>query len=97
MNTTQPRQKQGVLSRKVGDEWILYDSEKGSVHVINATAERVWRLLDGAHTPDDLERELRAAFAAPDGAPVRRHVDAILKQFADLGVITLSPAPGSPS
>jgi len=57
-----PLRKDGILSRKLGDEWMLYDPAAGAVHIINGTAEFVWNLCDGQHDLDDIAGQLRGAY-----------------------------------
>ena len=87
MRTKGPLRKEGILSRKLGDEWMLYDRESGVVHVINATAESVWDLCDGNHGPDEIATVLRDTFEVPDGTPVRKEIDEIIEAFFDKGLL----------
>jgi len=92
MDERRPVQKEGVDARKVGDEWLLYDAQDGSIHVVNATAARVWGLCDGAHSVAEMEQALRDAYADAQGSPVGDHVEAVVKQFSDLGIIRFTDA-----
>ena len=87
MDSMKPLKKDGVLARKTGDEWVLYDSEEKSVHVVNATAEFVWRLCDGSHTFSDIAKKMHDAFLVPEGTDVEKALDKIIKTFSDLGIL----------
>lgn len=87
MSTKGPLRKEGIFSRKLGDEWMLYDPESGVVHVINATAQSVWDLCDGDHGPDEIVHSLRDIFEVPDGTPVRKEIDDIIEAFLDKGLL----------
>jgi len=87
MNSKRLLQKDGVLSRKVGDEWVLYDSEKGSIHVINSMAEFVWRMCDGSHDLNNIEDHVRGAFLVPDETNLRKDVEGIIQTFANMGIL----------
>ena len=87
MSPKGPLRKEGILSRKLGDEWMLYDPESGVVHIINATAESVWDLCDGLHGPDEIATSLRDTFEVPDGTPVRKEIDEIIEAFFDKGLL----------
>jgi PqqD family protein of HPr-rel-A system len=87
MSTKGPLRKEGILSRKLGDEWMLYDPESGVVHIINATAESVWDLCDGKHGPDEIATSLRETFEVSDGTPVREEVHEIIEAFFDKGLL----------
>lgn len=92
MNSKRPLRKDGVLSRKVGDEWVLYDSEKGSLHVINSMAEFIWRMCDGSHDLNKIEDHVRGAFLVPDETNLRKDVDGIIQTFTHLGILGFEEA-----
>ena len=56
------KQKDGVSSRRLGEELMLYDSENDKVHVLNEIAAFIWKLLDGTNTVEDIENILRQRF-----------------------------------
>jgi len=87
MDSMKPLKKDGVLARKTGDEWVLYDSEDKSVHVLNSTAEFVWQLCDGSHTLSDIAKKMHDAFLVPEGTDVEKALDKIIKNFSDLGIL----------
>lgn len=87
MDTKKPLKKDGVLERQTGDEWVLYDSDDKSVHVVNATAEFVWRLCDGSHTLGDIAKKMNDAFLVPEGTDVEKALDKIITTFSDLGIL----------
>ncbi len=82
-----PVRKEGVLARRLGEEWLLYDPQTGSVHVINAMAELVWRLCDGDHSTEDIAQHILATCEVPAGVDVRQDLGAILKSFSEQGVL----------
>ncbi len=82
-----PVRSSAVTLEPVGQEAILHDRERGRVHVVNASAARLWELCDGRATLD----EIVAAFAAFYGArpdAVRADVEEALAGFRELGVVT---------
>jgi hypothetical protein len=83
--TTAPRGRPDVALQRVGREAILHDPTAGAAHVINASAARVWELLDGRSIDDVV-----VAFAAPyDRSPdsVRADVERVLEGFRALGLL----------
>jgi len=82
-----PLRKDGILSRKVGDEWLLYDSATSTLHVINRTAQFVWDMCDGSHTVEDIARALPHAFETPEGTDVKKDVEEIIQSFVDKGIV----------
>lgn len=88
MNDNKPVRKDGILSRQLGEEWILYDTRNETVHVINHMAEFVWRMCDGSHDLLAIENSIRQAYEVPENKNVRKDLEKIMQQFADLGVLT---------
>ena len=87
MNDKKPLCKEGILCRQLGEEWILYDTQHGTVHVINLMAEFVWRMCDGTHDLVAIEKSIREAYAVPESKNVRKDLEQIIQQFTDLGVL----------
>ena len=87
MDSTKPLRKDGIVARKTGDEWVLYDSEEKSVHIVNETAEFVWRLCDGSHTLSDIAEQVQEAFQVPEGTNVKQSLANIIKTFSDKGIL----------
>jgi Mg2+/Co2+ transporter CorB len=82
-----PLRKDGVLSRKLGKEWMLFDPEKGAIHIINAMAEFVWNMCDGSHSLDEMERRLKDVYQVPDGANLNRDLQSIIQSFTSMGLL----------
>jgi PqqD family protein of HPr-rel-A system len=78
--------RHGVLLTRSGDQALLVNEEGGHVHVVNATAARVWELCDGSPTVDTLVADFAAAYGK-EGGEVRGDIDGILGTFRDLGLI----------
>lgn len=87
METRKPRRKDGILSRQLGDEWVLYDSDGGTVHIVNPMAEFVWNLCDGAHDLASMEQQIQDSYDIPKGTDVRKDLEAIIQNFDELGII----------
>jgi hypothetical protein len=88
MDTKNPVRKEGILSRQVGEEWMLYDPENESVHVINGTAEFVWRISDGSNSTADIQKKMMETYDVSDESRVAEDVEEIINNFEKLGVIT---------
>lgn len=82
-----PQKKETIYSRRMGEEWMLYDSNNEGIHVINATAEYVWRLCDGSNSREDIKEKISIEYNVPDGADLSMDIDAILEKFQELGVL----------
>lgn len=87
MEMGKPLQRDGILSRQLGDEWILYDSQKGAVHIINSMAEFIWGMCDGSRNLSDIENKVREVYQVPEGTNLKNDLQCIIQSFADKGMI----------
>lgn len=92
MDTEKPLRKESILSRRLGDEWLLYDSENGSIHIVNSTGEFIWRMCDGTHDLSEIEEHVREAHSVPADTNLRRDVEEIIRTFADIGILSYERA-----
>ena len=82
-----PIKKKDVHARKLGDEWLLYDSEMEKVHILNPTAELVWRMCDGSHDVEAIKTKLRASYDIRDDEQLNDDLRQIIGEFDKLGVL----------
>jgi hypothetical protein len=82
-----PVRRSSVISKKLGDETVLYDQETRAIHVLNPTAILVWELCDGSHSPEDMEESLRAEFQAEGKAGVLEDVKSTIARFQAEGLL----------
>ena len=61
-NLEKPKVNENITLQDLGDEVLLYDSDKENVHVLNNTANAIWNLCDGEHTIDDIQKHLEEQF-----------------------------------
>jgi PqqD family protein of HPr-rel-A system len=87
MDIERPVKMKGVMARKIGDECMLYDPDKGAVHVINSTAEFVWAMCDGSHNIQDITRRMTDKFQIQEGTDIKSEIENILKEFQKIDVI----------
>jgi hypothetical protein len=92
LDETMPLRKEEIVCQKLGDDWILYDPEPGSIHIINAMAEFVWTMCDGCHSIDEMERQIADAYEVPAATNVRADVQSVIQSFADLGMLASQEA-----
>ena len=75
-------------SRDLGDEYLFYDSQGDQVHVLNGSAREIFLLCDGTRTVEEIAEAFSAAYEADAGA-ARKDADRIIRQLADLGLLSL--------
>jgi Coenzyme PQQ synthesis protein D (PqqD) len=65
-----PRARVDCLSRKFGDELLVYDQERNVGHCLNPTAAAAWKLCDGKKSISELAEILTRQLSAPVDEPV---------------------------
>ena len=91
MSIEKPLRRQGILSKGLGNEIVIYDKDGKTIHVLNCTAHTIWELCDGSHTLPEMEQIIRARFAIPDGKDdVAADIQCVLTEFAKKGLIVNS-------
>ena len=83
-----PSQRDDVVFRELGGDWVLFDPDAQRVHVLNLPAALVWTFCDGAHDEDALVDELSAAFeSSPSRDEVQEHVRSSLEMLHHEGLL----------
>jgi hypothetical protein len=62
MSEARPKALPSVSSYPLDDELVLYTSTDGQAYILNHTAARVWRLLDGTRTEVAVAREVAETY-----------------------------------
>ena len=57
-----PKRRENVIARTVGEETVILDPSGGQVHQLNASASVIWHACDGRATPDAIARRLAERF-----------------------------------
>ena len=81
-----------VLLTRAGDEGVLVNETGGSVHVVNATAARVWELCGDGATFNSVLHAMSAEYDI-DEAELRGDLEAVLSEFRELSLVSVSPGP----
>lgn len=83
-----PTRREDVISKNIDEqETMLYDPETETLYVLNATAELVWELCDGGHTPADMVVSIRAQYTDAQDDDVLDDVSRTLEIFATRGLL----------
>ena len=57
-----PQAREDVVFRKVGEDWVLFDSRSQKIHVLNLSGALVWSFCTGDSDVPSIEAEVRKAF-----------------------------------
>jgi len=75
-----------VLVTELDGDLTVYDPRRNEVHVLNATAGDIWRLLDGSVDLDRVIEEIALAYAT-SAEEVRPHVVWTVARFVELDLV----------
>jgi hypothetical protein len=81
-----PVRRPDITIQHLAGETLLQDHRRGLVHVVNASAARIWALIDGQNTLDQIAGDLAGQYAA-DRERVRADVEAVMATFRELELI----------
>lgn len=70
-----------LRERQAGNDLVLYDPQRGRMHVLNASAAMIWRLCDGSRTEEEIVARLTSEFEVDEAADPARDVSEILGLF----------------
>ena len=84
-----PQRLERLSGRDVGDEYLFYDGDSDSVHVLNGTAREIYLLCDGTRSVDKLVAAMLERYEI-DETTAREDVDSTLRRLIDLGMLSVS-------
>lgn len=87
MKTIKLNKKKDVHARKLGAEWLLYDPELEKLHILNPTAEFVWRLCDGSRDLSAIKTEMCQKYDIIDEKKMDEDLHGILKELVKIGIL----------
>jgi PqqD family protein of HPr-rel-A system len=85
-DTSRVVRRADVSLTRTGDEAVLVDEARGSVHVVNHTAARLWELCDGSPTVGELVGSMADDYEV-DAKVVQPDVERMLGTFRELGLL----------
>ncbi len=75
-----------LLDRKLHDGFVIYDAKAQALHVLNPSAEFIWRHCDGRHTAAEIIAQATISAERPVGE-VAEHVYTNLKVLVAKGLV----------
>ncbi|MCX8042512.1 MAG: PqqD family protein [Desulfobacterota bacterium] len=82
-----PKRKENITVQDLGDETLLYDSERENVHILNYTAQLIWNLCDGEHTIEEIFNCLIKNFPNVPQGDLFSDLQTIINDFKDKNII----------
>ena len=74
------RPSEEVVARRLDEETVLVHLGTNRIFTLNATAARLWELLQEGHDCETIERRMRAEFDV-DGAELAREIESVLESL----------------
>jgi pyrroloquinoline quinone biosynthesis protein D len=88
-----PRLRPGAEVTRLGGEFVVLDGSGRMLRGLNATAARIWELVDGRRPADEIARIIACEYGTPEEV-VLRDVLGFLGVLAGKGLIERSPPAG---
>lgn len=82
-----PVARPDLMLRRVGSEWVLYDSAQERAHVLNLTAAIIWTYCDGTYERSSIADAIASEVPDLDITRIRHDIDDVLRRFADEGLL----------
>lgn len=87
-----PVARADVRSVDVGSELLLYDERTHQVHILNATAQSIWRLCDGHHEVEEIVGEISRLFPQVPFDQIRNDVGEAIQGMEEKQILAWLPA-----
>ena len=85
-----PQARVDVRNVDLGSEILIYDERSNLVHILNATARRIWQLCDGAHRVTEIADEISRLFPQVPLEQVQRDVERALEDLVGKQIVIWS-------
>jgi hypothetical protein len=82
-----PRRKTGLTTRDLDGQLAIYEDGVNMVHLLNQTGALVWSLLDGEHSLDDLQSEIRKRFLVEDEGDISGDIERLIEELRQKGML----------
>ena len=64
-----------LIAKEIDSDLMLYNSELDEVHILNATAQVIYKLLRDGKSFEEIEQELRSRFLLEEGHDILRDIE----------------------
>ncbi len=80
--------KKEIVEQEAGDDLVLYDTERDSVHILNGTAKWVYRLHASGLSPEEIERSILEQCRPGEDRDVLADIRQCLEDLRGRGLLT---------
>jgi len=76
-----------VEEQNLADEAMLYDINTDYIHVLNPTAQEIWKLADGKHSQEDIVKHFIQNYPQEDEKKLKKDIDEAISNMLGKGII----------
>jgi hypothetical protein len=76
-----------VVAKQVGTDLMLYDGETDSVHILNSTAQLIYKLHQQGLNVDEISNAVRDSFNIPVGQVLDEDIQGVIEDMAAQGLL----------
>lgn len=77
-----------IIAKELQSELMLYDPERDEVHLLNATARRIYQMHREGKDLTEIEQAIRASFQVEEEQDLHGHIRKCLGELGEKGLIT---------
>jgi len=76
-----------IISKPLGEEFLLYDSDKDAVHVLNPTAKLIYQLVQKGMDIDAIGQAIKENFSIEDEADIKKDIQNNISEMEKMGLL----------
>ena len=84
--------KSRFIAKEIDSDLMLYDPDIDEVHILNGTAQAIYKCLIEGKTREEIELELRGHFMLAEGHDLRSEIEECLALLLKKGLVDEKPA-----
>lgn len=77
-----------LIVKEIDSDLMLYDSEVDEVHILNATAQAIYKLLRDGKSFEEIEQELKSRFLLEEGYDILKDIEECAQLLTKTGLIS---------
>ena len=81
------KNRNDIITKKIGSEVLLYDPNTEKVHVLNSTSHFIWENMDGNHSLDDIQKLVQKKFNITDSNQVQQDIKKAIELFDEMDLL----------
>ena len=87
MDRRKEEMNRSLIMKELPSELMLYNRERDDVHILNATARRIYQLWQEGNTLSEIEVAIKETFQADEKDDVTGDICACLEELKEKGLL----------